>query len=85
MNYKNKFNGVIYDTEKEVFEAAKNSRLPRPKVQKVYPKIKDNPTALKEIPEDATEEEKQVLEAENEQITLNNIEYVVKEYETKSI
>ncbi|MDY0291936.1 MAG: hypothetical protein RBR02_06340 [Desulfuromonadaceae bacterium] len=81
MEYKNKFNGIIYDTEKEVFVVARNSNLQRPRVQKVYPKIKDNPTALKEIPEDATEEEVQALESENEQITLSNIEYIVREYE----
>lgn len=80
MEYKNKFNGVIYDTEKEVFEAARNSHLQRPRVQKVYPKIIDNPTTLTEIPADSTEEQKYSIQLENEQITLNNIEYIIREY-----
>jgi hypothetical protein len=80
MIYKNKFNGVVYDTEQEVLEAAKNSRLPRPQVQKVYPKIKDTPTALLAIPENATQEQLNQIEQQNEQIMINNIEYIIKEY-----
>ena len=79
--YKHKFNGIVYDTEEEVKEAAKNSRSNRPRVQKLYPKIKDNAEPLLEIPEDATEEELQSIEEQNALITQNNIEYTVKEYE----
>ena len=81
MEYKNKYNGTIYNTEQELFDFVKSQNIKRPKVEKVYPKIKDNPTPLLEIPENSTEEEIENIINQNEQITLNNIEYMVKEFE----
>jgi hypothetical protein len=82
MNYKHKFNGILYDTEQQVKDTAIATHYgKRVRVQKLYPKIKDNPEHLTVVEETATEEEIEAMNIQNEQITLNNIEYTIKEYE----
>lgn len=70
MNYKHKVNGVVQDT-------APKGKKP----YKLYPKIKDTPTPLVELPENATQEQVENIRLQNEEINYNNIEYMVKEYE----
>lgn len=43
----------------------------------------DDPKSYKEIPEDATEEEKKEIEEENKQIRQDNIDYRFNRYESK--